>query len=88
MRSIDPTTAITEIMTRDSADRRFVLRETQKWVGRGWTVSSARMNIHSEVTVNLWRPLQEGETHERHDPFDKATGDPIKVEFLRFFGEN
>jgi len=55
MRSLDLKQAVHKAMT-DSPERRFVLAQCQEMVDKGWHVSNVRMNVHSEVFVNLWRP--------------------------------
>ena len=64
----DLTEAVNETFNHDCADKRFVLAQTQKVIDEGWTLSSMRMNIHGEVMVNLWRPLQDGEEPQSHTP--------------------
>ena len=88
MRSLDLTEAVNETYNHDCMDKQIVLDRTRKIMDEeGYLLSSMRMNDFGEVTVNLWRPLQEGEEVRSYYPVDKETGDRVKVEFLRFFAE-
>ena len=88
MNIANPTEAVCQAMPQDCPERRFVLGEINRMVGEGWNVSSVRMNIHSEVFANLWRTLREGEQPTLTTVTRKDTGEPVKVEFMRFFSED